>query len=57
MKMIDTVRKINQLEDHYCHQCLIKKTLRQDSKTKAHHYCISKCSVGLQIKQWGNNLQ
>ena len=32
----------------------IRKT---EGKTQAHHFCISECSIGKQIKQLGNELQ
>ncbi|AVQ36197.1 zinc-finger domain-containing protein [Staphylococcus kloosii] len=42
----------------YCHQCMLKAHNRKEhGKTYAHHFCINECSIGIQIKQIGNNLQ
>ncbi|MFD2829318.1 zinc-finger domain-containing protein [Corticicoccus populi] len=53
-----TLEKINQLEARYCKNCLIKKIKRdEESRTQAHKFCISECSVGLKIRSHGNQLQ
>ncbi|AVP37052.1 zinc-finger domain-containing protein [Staphylococcus felis] len=52
------IQSIDKLMNQYCNQCLIKTHLRKEkSKTKAHHFCISECSIGKQIQQLGNELQ
>ncbi|CAM4151826.1 zinc-finger domain-containing protein [Lacicoccus alkaliphilus] len=53
-----TLLKINQLEEKYCHGCLLKKMNReQGTRTSAHKFCITECSVGLRIRSHGNQLQ
>ena len=50
--------QIDELIETYCKECLLKTHLRETKgKTKAHQYCITKCSVGMKIKQLGNTLQ
>ncbi|MGV3243940.1 zinc-finger domain-containing protein [Staphylococcus sp. 11261D007BR] len=54
----EAIATIDQLMNQYCKQCLIKNHLRKTkSKTQAHHFCISECSIGKQIQQIGNELQ
>ncbi|HJE19678.1 zinc-finger domain-containing protein [Aliicoccus persicus] len=51
------ITQINKLEQRYCKNCLIKQTLRREkSKTEAHQFCISECSVGQKIQKYGNQL-
>lgn len=52
------ITQIDKLEERYCKHCLIKETLRREhSKTEAHQFCISECSIGRKIKMYGNQLQ
>ena len=52
------ITQINKLENRYCKGCLIKETLRREqSKSAAHQFCNSECSVGQKIKMYGNQLQ
>lgn len=53
-----TLLKINQLEEKYCHGCLLKKLNREEgTRASAHKFCITECSVGLEIRSHGNQLQ
>ncbi|WP_414052531.1 zinc-finger domain-containing protein [Macrococcus animalis] len=53
-----TIKQIDSLTNHFCNGCLLKNYHRKEQgKTYAHHYCIKKCSVGIEIKQLGNILQ
>ncbi|QTQ09314.1 zinc-finger domain-containing protein [Macrococcoides canis] len=53
-----TLRTIDKLNDHYCSHCFLKEYHRKEhNKTFAHHYCIKKCTVGIEIKRLGNVLQ
>lgn len=55
---IDTLEKINQLERRYCRDCLVKKHNRDEgNRSSAHKFCITECSIGLEIKSHGNQLQ
>ncbi|WP_251517074.1 MULTISPECIES: zinc-finger domain-containing protein [Staphylococcus] len=54
----EAINAIDHLMNTYCNQCLLKNHLRKtEGKTHAHHFCISECSIGKQIKQLGNELQ
>ncbi|APR61021.1 MULTISPECIES: zinc-finger domain-containing protein [Staphylococcus] len=49
---------IDELLNTYCKNCELKLYNRKEhGKTYAHHFCIYECSVGKQIKQFGNELQ
>jgi hypothetical protein len=55
---LKTLDRINQLETRYCKECLIKKIKRnEESRTEAHKFCITQCSIGLRIRSHGNQLQ
>lgn len=49
-----------QMEDlmvTYCHGCLLYKHHKEEKgRTFAHRFCITKCTVGEQIKQIGSKL-
>lgn len=49
--------KINRLERTYCRGCLLKEVNRTEgSKSSAHSFCITECSVGIEMKMHGNKL-
>lgn len=51
------LEKINKLERTYCKGCLLKEVNRiEGNKSTAHSFCINECSVGLDIKMYGNTL-
>lgn len=53
----DALEKINYLEKKYCKGCLLKERNRlEGSKSSAHSFCINECSVGIEIKMYGNKL-
>ncbi|GGI42204.1 zinc-finger domain-containing protein [Mammaliicoccus stepanovicii] len=52
------IKQIDELMETYCKKCLLKTHYRETmGKHKAHQYCISECSIGIRIKQIGNQLQ
>jgi Zinc-finger len=52
------VVKVNELLDTYCNECLLKAHFRKEhGKRKAHRFCIEKCTVGEQLKQFGEQLK
>lgn len=52
------IKQIDKLMENYCKGCLLKTHYRETKgKQQAHQYCISECSIGIQIKQIGNKLQ
>lgn len=55
---IEVLEKINNLEEKYCRDCILKTLNReQGSRTAAHNFCIQECSVGRSIRTHGNKLQ
>lgn len=51
------LNKINQLERTYCRGCMLKEVNRTEgSKSSAHSFCITECSVGIEMKMYGNKL-
>lgn len=53
----EALEKINYLEKKYCQGCLLKERNRlEGSKTSAHTFCITECSVGIEMKMQGNKL-
>jgi hypothetical protein len=52
------VDKVDELIDTYCSDCLLKAYFRKEyGKSKAHRFCIAECTVGEQIKLYGNQLK
>ncbi|NQD64560.1 zinc-finger domain-containing protein [Bacillus haikouensis] len=52
------VNKVDELIDTYCRDCLLKAYFRKESgKAKAHRFCIEECTVGEQIKIYGDQLK
>lgn len=48
------IREMDELTDTYCEGCLVKQTLTKErSKTNAHRFCITECSIGLTIQKIG----
>ena len=52
----EAIDKIDELMNTYCDKCLLKH-ISERPKVRPHHFCISECSIGKQIKQLGNELQ
>lgn len=51
------LEKINYLERTYCKGCMLKEVNRiEGSRSSAHSFCISECSVGIELKMHGNKL-
>ncbi|HWO76332.1 MAG TPA: zinc-finger domain-containing protein [Bacillus sp. (in: firmicutes)] len=41
----------------YCKGCFVHKTLRKENgKRYAHRFCISKCTVGEKLQEYGKKL-
>lgn len=54
----EAIATIDHLMNTYCDHCLLKQHIKKtEGKTQAHHFCISECSIGKEIKQLGNELQ
>ncbi|ANB56343.1 hypothetical protein GFC29_559 [Anoxybacillus sp. B7M1] len=56
-KRKEILAKLNDLHSTYCDGCFIKNTLRkEEGKRSAQSFCITCCTVGEQIKQYGEML-
>ncbi|XXM74243.1 zinc-finger domain-containing protein [Lysinibacillus sphaericus] len=52
------VDKVDELIDTYCRDCLLKAYFRKESgKARAHRFCIKECTVGQEIRHYGEKLQ
>ena len=57
MDKVSVMKDIDELTDMYCSDCLVIRDLRQKrGKTKAHQFCIEKCTVGEQLQFLGKEL-
>ncbi|MGG3449955.1 MULTISPECIES: zinc-finger domain-containing protein [Bacillaceae] len=57
MSRIDVFIEVEDLLNTYCKDCLVKAALRKEKgKTAAHKFCITECSVGEKLKQYGMKL-
>lgn len=49
--------EVGEILDTFCHECLVKQTLRKESGKKfAQSFCINECTVGQDIKRLGEQL-
>ncbi|WP_096154338.1 MULTISPECIES: zinc-finger domain-containing protein [Bacillus] len=49
--------EVGEILDTFCHECLVKKTLRKEmGKKYAQSFCIKECTVGQDIKRLGEQL-
>lgn len=57
-KVSQIIKEIGKLEQSHCEGCEIVSSYREQSKnTGASHLCISKCPVGMKIREWGKGLE
>ncbi|MEB3749697.1 zinc-finger domain-containing protein [Geobacillus sp. FSL W8-0032] len=53
----EILEQIAQLEEMYCDGCFLKSTFRKEyGKTYAQSFCIQRCTVGEQMRQYGEML-
>ena len=53
----EILEQIAQLEAMYCDGCFLKSTFRKEyGKTYAQSFCIQQCTVGEQMRQYGEML-
>ncbi|MCM2604946.1 zinc-finger domain-containing protein [Rossellomorea marisflavi] len=51
------IDKVDELSDAYCKGCLLKAHFRKEyGKTHAHRFCIEECTVGREIRRYGERL-
>ena len=52
-----TFRQVDHLLNTYCHGCFLHKQLvTEQGRRHAHRFCITKCTVGEQLKRIGSQL-
>lgn len=57
MKKKEIYKEITELNDTYCQDCFVKKHFRKEyGKAVAHSFCITKCTVGEKLKDYGRML-
>lgn len=57
MKRKNWIQKAEELMDDYCKDCfLYKHNKLEKGKRNAHRFCISECTVGMKIKEYGEKL-
>ncbi|WP_455663152.1 zinc-finger domain-containing protein [Pradoshia sp.] len=53
----NTFRQVDRLLNTYCEGCFLHKQLVTDhGRRHAHRFCITKCTVGEQLKMMGSQL-
>ncbi|WP_425383181.1 zinc-finger domain-containing protein [Rossellomorea oryzaecorticis] len=58
MERRQVVDKVDELIDTYCSDCLLKAYFRKEfGKSRAHRFCIEECTVGEQLKYYGDKLK
>ncbi|MCI2254741.1 zinc-finger domain-containing protein [Domibacillus sp. 8LH] len=57
MNRTELLLEVEELLNTYCKDCLVKNTLRKErGKTAAHKFCITQCTIGEKLKQYGDKL-
>ncbi len=57
MSRIELFLEVEELMNTYCKDCLVKAALRKEKgKIAAHKFCITECTVGEKLKQYGEKL-
>ncbi|MFS0645844.1 zinc-finger domain-containing protein [Siminovitchia sp. 179-K 8D1 HS] len=57
MSRTNVLKEIEEILQHYCTDCFLKKHFRKMySKTYAHQFCINQCTVGSTLKEKGKEL-
>ncbi|OXS80223.1 zinc-finger domain-containing protein [Domibacillus enclensis] len=57
MNRTEVFLEVEELLNTYCKDCLVKSTLRKEKgKMAAHKFCITECTIGEKLKQYGDKL-
>ncbi|MET3696048.1 uncharacterized protein DUF2602 [Bacillus oleivorans] len=52
------LKELNDVVTTYCEGCFVHQTLKKENgKRYAHRFCISKCTVGEKLQEYGKKLQ
>ncbi|HYK72875.1 MAG TPA: zinc-finger domain-containing protein, partial [Pseudoneobacillus sp.] len=53
----DILAKLDQIQMHYCQDCFLHKQFKlEKGRRYAHRFCITQCTVGEKIKDFGEKL-
>ena len=53
----EMIEMVDSLMDQYCMGCFLKQFLKQEGgKRSAHRFCITQCTVGENLKEFGKKL-
>ncbi|MFK2824153.1 zinc-finger domain-containing protein [Bacillus sp. B190/17] len=57
MERKQLMAEMGEILDTYCEDCLLKAVFRKEKgKAFAHKFCITKCTVGEQLRKCGEQL-
>ncbi|MCQ6273958.1 zinc-finger domain-containing protein [Bacillus sp. V3B] len=57
MKRKEIYHKVEAIMNNYCNGCFLYKQNRKDKgRSSAHRFCISSCTVGEKLRQYGEKL-
>lgn len=57
MDKLHVMNEIDEILNTYCEGCFLKKHFtKENSKTVAHKYCITQCTVGEHLQYLGREL-
>jgi hypothetical protein len=53
----EVIENVESLLDQYCMGCFLNKSFKQEGgKRFAHRFCITQCTVGEKLKEFGKKL-
>lgn len=57
MDKAHVMNEINEILDTYCEDCFLKKQLsKENGKTAAHNFCITRCTIGEHLRFLGDEM-
>ncbi|MFD2445781.1 zinc-finger domain-containing protein [Bacillus sp. CGMCC 1.16607] len=57
MNKQEILASLDTIQNHYCQDCFLHKHLKDDKGRRyAHRFCITQCTVGQKIKEYGEKL-
>ncbi|MED1205359.1 zinc-finger domain-containing protein [Heyndrickxia acidicola] len=58
MNRKEIIKELDEVLTTYCEDCLLKAHFRKENGKKfAHRFCISQCTVGSKLKDYGEKLK
>jgi hypothetical protein len=57
LKKQEILANLDSIQTYYCQNCFLHKHLKQEKgRRHAHRFCITECTVGEKIKEFGEML-